>query len=139
MSTFGAVRGWIPGMEYINLLVAAGVPSTFTGGALWLGPDAIEGFSFQDVWNELVADGQTLVGTIVIEASNDPRANQLHDEQSLAQWTDITADITPTNPTAGAGGKMEMVSDVRFEYVRMRLTGLTGSGRFLNEFSGHGN
>lgn len=131
----GAPRGHIPPFTYIDTVTLDGTTTTATGPSVPLGPDAIEGFSLQNEWN---TGGGTLAATIKIEASNDPRAFPGHPDYADAVWIDLTAAVSPTDPTTGAGTAMEMVSDVRFEYLRMTVTRSSGTGTFKSTFSGHG-
>ncbi len=141
-------RGYIPPFTYQDVLVSSGTVqsqpnltlgvTTAQGGSIMLGPDAVTGFTVQTWWNQLAGDGQTLAATITIEASNDPRASTLSDEQSNAKWFNLTSQITKVDPTSGSGDYLIQVSDVRFEYLRMSLSSITGSGRFKAIFAGHG-
>lgn len=141
-------RGYIPNFRYMDVLVASGVVQTqgtnirgghlAQGPSVWLAPDMIAGFSIQTRWNQLSADTQTLTGTIVVEASDDELANPQTGNEANALWADITSQLTITNPTTGAGNDLIMVSDVRFDYVRLRLGSPGDSGRFIADFAGRG-
>jgi len=129
------MSGWIPPFEYMNTLVASGTVTSgsATGGPIPLGHDGITSMSFQNLWNQLAADGQTVATTLVVEASNTPNA---FSDPSNADWENITSQLTITQPTSGAGSDLVQISNVTFMFIRIRMTSITGSGRFRSTFTG---
>jgi hypothetical protein len=121
--------GGIPEFEYINITEADG---NTTGGWIWLAPDSCNGFSMHNEWTG------TYAATLAIEASNDPRCFPDHPDTANANFDDITASIAPTDPAGAAGDEMVIVSDVRFSYVRLKLSGIGGAGTFICYFTGVG-
>ncbi len=134
MSLFEPARGYMPAQVYnVNdTYTFGGGTAAITGGSMMLGPDAVEGCTFQNVWTG------TLAGDITIEASSDPRARQDNPDHSNADWIDITTQIVPTDPTTGGGSDLIQISDIRFEFIRMSFTSTAGTGDFLTYFSAHG-
>lgn len=128
---------WIPGYEYIKEVRLDAVTTSVVGGAIGpLGADRSIGISFQNVWNQ--SGVATLAATLLLEASNDPRADPNHEDTANAIWTDITSDVGPTNPTATAGDQLVSVGGVHFEWFRQTATRTGGDGLFQTFFSAHG-
>jgi hypothetical protein len=134
MAGLEAVTGYIPSFEYNKnaTYTFGGATAAITGGSLMLGPDAVSGVTFHNVWTG------TLAGAIKIEASSDPRALQIHPDHSNADWFDITTQIVPTDPTTSGGSDLVQISDIRFEFIRLTFTSSAGAGDFKTYFSGHG-
>jgi hypothetical protein len=127
--------GAIPAFTYYSHATNA---VTFTGTAIPLGYDGIDGCSWSTEWN---FDGtHTLAGTITIEASNDPRAMPTHPDTANADWDDITALLSPgpTAITSGAGDSTLIINNTRFEFIRLVFTKSSGTGGLRIHFSGHG-
>ena len=88
--------------------------------------DQINGYSFQNVWNNGAGTAVTTV-----EASNDPYLDgSIQTDRSFdvenADWTDITSLLTITNgPGATAGTDMIIINNTRFGWIRIINT-ITG-------------
>ncbi len=129
-------RGWMPPFTYIAEVTLDGTTTSVQGGSIPLGPDAVVGVSFDNEWNQ--SGTATLAATILIEGSNDPRASPEHPDFADVNWRDVTSDFAPTNPTTGDGESLENISNIRYEYIRMKVTRGSGSGPFKSFFSAHG-
>ena len=109
---------------------------TIKGGSLWLGADAINGFSMT------VATLGTLAGAFRFYMSDDPRARQDASaaDQLLAKWTEFTSDMAAqiTNPAGGAVNFRVMASDFRAGFLRMDFVGTGGAGAIESWYSGVG-
>jgi hypothetical protein len=122
------ITGGIPEFHYIDIDNTDG---TTTGGWIWLAPDGCNGVSFHNEWTG------TYQGTLAIHASNDPRCNPDHPDTANAAFDDITADVSPTDPPGAAGDEMVIISDVRFSYIRLKVTFVGGAGDFDTWFTGN--
>ncbi len=115
------------------------VAATTVGIPIAMGQSGINGITFHNVWN---TDGTaTLAGAVKIEASNDPALNGTAlsaAEQSAADWVDITAELTITDPTSGEGRNMIIVNNTRFWWIRLTLTVSGGTGVFSCYPASHG-
>jgi len=108
-----------------------------TGTPIQMGQSGINGFTFHNVWNP---GAETLVGTITIEASNDPAllSATTAAQQDAADWVDITSSLTLVNPTSGAGNDMIIINNTRFWWIRLNLSGVSGTGIFSSYPASHG-
>jgi len=129
-------------MTYLDAVTA-----TTQGKPIALGY-AGNGISFHNVWNIDTSSSQTLTGTLLIEASNDPALISIAKSSTLtaaevitaidaANWVDVTAVSSPTDPTTGAGDAMEVLNNTRFWWVRMKIT-VAGTGDFTSFVATHG-
>jgi hypothetical protein len=119
-------------MPYLALTAGA----TTTGGAIWLAPDNVSG------WSMTVVTTGTLTGTFRFYRSDDPRArpDSSAADRAAAVWTEFTADVATSisNPGGGAVQFSVMVSDFRSAFMRMDYTHTSGTGTVMAYFSGHG-
>lgn len=136
MSWSDGSRGWMPPFTYIAEVTLDGTTTSVQGGSIPLGPDGIVGVSFDNEWNK--SGDADLVAAILIEGSNDPRASPEHPDFADVDWRVVTTDFSPTDPSTGAGESLENVSNIRYEYIRMKVTRASGSGPFKSFFSAHG-
>jgi len=123
---------YLPAFTYLNQDVTSGDPATIKrNGCMLVGPDA-SGLSFTQEWTG------TLAGTVKVEATSSPKAfpNNPQTVIDAAPWKDVTSDFALTDPTTGGGNDTESVSNVRFEYLRISLTGVTGTGNYKLHVSG---
>jgi hypothetical protein len=131
--------GAIPAFTYYSHATNA---TTFTGTAIPLGYDGIDGCAWSMEWNFDAV--HTLAGTFTIEASNDPRAMPTHPDTANADWDDITSLLSPgpTNPAGTAGDATLIINNTRFEFIRLVFTKTAGApggtGGLRVHFSGHG-
>lgn len=116
-----------PPRTYINQLVVAGDPSSITGDPIHIVD--VQGIGIQNAWNQVAGDGQTLDGTMVVEMSDHPNAH-IDPTGTGVIWTDITSIVTLTDPTAGAGSNAIFIKSPYLHAMRLRVTGITGDGRF---------
>ena len=115
--------------KHLNAVAAAA-----TGAPIQLGYSGINGMTFHNVWTG------TLGGTLKMEASCDPALTTAATaaEQDAANWVDITSQVTMTNPATGGGNDMVIVNNMRFWWVRLDLSSVTGTGTFSSYAASHG-
>lgn len=124
----------------------AGVTATTVGLAKAMYLDDINGFTFHNDWNDGTGGGTTLAGTFKVEASNDPAleiASSLTSAERVtaenaAKWQDITALLTVTDVTSGAGDDMIIINNSRFGWIRLTLTKTGGTGACFCFICSHG-
>ena len=131
-----ATRGEIPPMKYIKEVTLDGTTTSVQGGSIPLGPDSITGCSFNTVSNQ--SGTATLVATTLVEASGDPRAMPGHPDYADALWADVSSEFALTAITTAAGDTMDNVSNIRYPFIRVKLTRSSGSGPAIMYFTGHG-
>lgn len=118
-----------PPFRYINAVAV-----NTQGHRIRMGEDGINGMSFHNLWTG------SLGGTLTFEASNDPALNKAatQADEDAADWVDITAELTFTNPITGGGNDMLVINNSRFWWIRMGLSAVTGSGTFSSFPASHG-
>lgn len=122
--------GRIPAFNYVaEQTIGSGA---VVGGSIGLGDDNITAMSFHNVW------GGTLQAIVTFEGSNDPRAFQGHKDYDSADWVDITSAFSPSQPVGVAGSALELLSGIAFDFVRMTVTWVAGSGTFKSLAAGRG-
>lgn len=100
--------------------------------------DDINGYSFQNVW-----DNGTGTAVTTVEASNDPYLNgNIQTDSSFdvenADWTDITSLLTITNGAGSAAGTdMIIINNTRFGWIRFINT-ITGTLTMSTHACSHG-
>ena len=122
--------------EYIKEVRHLGAGST-QGGTINIYVGSMLGVSFHNQWNRNDGGNQTLAATILIEASNDPLAEQTADPAN-ALWEDVTTEYSVTNPTSGANTQMINVSNQHYGFIRMKVTYVSGDGLFRCFFCARG-
>lgn len=96
---------------------AAVVAASITGGPIPLTLDDVQGISFHCVW-----DGD-LTAALTVEASNDPKVGtDINAGTSTADWEDITALLTVTDPAGSAGNTVINMSFGNYGWVRLVQT-----------------
>ncbi len=125
-------RDILPPYKYMDA-----VAITTVGVPIRMGEAGTNGMTFHNVWN---TDGTgTLAGAIKVEASNDPALNSSDAAVvSAADWIDITASLTITDPTSGESRNMVIVNNTRFWWIRLTLTVSGGTGVFSCYPASHG-
>ncbi len=104
------------------------------GKRIPMGQSGINGMAFHNLW------AGTLGGTLTFEASNDPALETAvtQADEDAADWVDISAQLTFTNPVTGDDNDMVVVNNSRFWWFRIRLSAVTGTGTFSCYPASHG-
>lgn len=115
--------------------------AAITGNTVDMHLDGINGFTFHNVWTG------TAAATLTFFGSNDPRARATAQKGTIAavptgsasaNWVDISASLTFTNPATGGGNDLVIISNTRFAFIRMVVASPSGSGNFNSWVCSHG-
>lgn len=121
-----------------GVYIADAAVGTVTGPTRNMLPDNLNGWTFHNVWTG------TATATLKFYGSNDPAANP-RDESAAgvaaaaaAEWVEITSSVTNDDPAGSAGNDMVIISNSRFAFIRMDVTGTSGAGNFRSWDCSHG-
>jgi hypothetical protein len=115
---------WLKSGTVRNLFPQPGVTTTATGTAEYKD-------SPNSTYQAIVAGTGAVTATVVIEVTNDPRANS--DPANAAWVSTVLGTITLSGTTTASDG---FTTNAPWKYVRARVTAISGTGATVQVYMG---